>query len=67
MPTGFLDDGINELLRLAGVSTEDAAARRWLESALVAARSTSIRDVYRDRLRQSTTPRSRRLSEPVSG
>ena len=26
--TGFLDDGINELLRLAGVSTEDAAARR---------------------------------------
>ena len=40
IPTGFLDDGINELLRLAGVSTEDAAARRWLESALVAARSS---------------------------
>lgn len=38
MPTGFLDDGaINELLRLAGVSTVDAAARSWLESALAAA------------------------------
>jgi hypothetical protein len=41
MPTGFLDDGaINELLRLADISTEDAASRRGLESALVAAHST---------------------------
>jgi hypothetical protein len=40
MPTGFLDDGINELLCLAGVSTEDAEARRWLENALAAARGT---------------------------
>jgi hypothetical protein len=40
-PTGFLDDGaINELLRLAGVSTADARARRWLESALAGARDT---------------------------
>jgi hypothetical protein len=40
MPTGFLDDGaINELLRLADVSTEDAAARRCLESALAGAAS----------------------------
>jgi hypothetical protein len=41
MQTGFLDDGaINELLCLAGVSTADAEARHWLESALGAARST---------------------------
>ena len=41
MPTEFPDDGtIDELLRLAGVSTEHSAARRWLESALVAARGT---------------------------
>ena len=41
MPTEFPDDGtIDELLRLAGVSTERSAARRWLESALVAARGT---------------------------
>src|SRR5262249_9025212 len=41
MPTGFLDDGaINELLRLAGVSTGDAAARRRLESALEEVRRT---------------------------
>ena len=39
MPTGFLDDGIKELLRLAGVSTEDRDTA-LLESALVAARST---------------------------
>jgi hypothetical protein len=41
MPTESPDDGtIDELLRLAGVSTERSAARRWLESALVAARGT---------------------------
>ena len=41
MPTEFPDDGtIDELLRLAGVSTEHSAARRWLESALAAARGT---------------------------
>ena len=41
MPAEFPDDGtINELLCLAGVSTEDSAARRWLESALAAARGT---------------------------
>src|SRR6476660_2902839 len=41
MPTEFpLDETIDELLRLAGVSTERSAARRWLESALVAARGT---------------------------
>ena len=41
MPTEFPDDGkIDELLRLAGVSTERSAARRWLESALAAARGT---------------------------
>ncbi len=41
MPAEFLDDGtIDELLRLAGVSTECSAARRWLESALVGARGT---------------------------
>ena len=41
MPTEFPDDGtIDELLRLAGVSTERSAARRWLESALVAVRGT---------------------------
>jgi hypothetical protein len=35
MPTEFPDDGtIDELLSLAGVSTEHSAARRWLESAL---------------------------------
>ncbi|MEX2166560.1 MAG: hypothetical protein WD852_06015 [Methyloceanibacter sp.] len=39
MPTEFPDDGtIDELLRLAGVSIERSAARRWLESALMAAR-----------------------------
>ena len=39
MPNEFPDDGtIDELLSLAGVSTEDSAARRWLESALAAAR-----------------------------
>jgi hypothetical protein len=44
MPTEFPDDGtIDELLRLAGVSTERSAARRWLESALVAARGTPAR------------------------
>jgi hypothetical protein len=32
------DETIDELLRLASVSTEDSAARRWLESALAAAR-----------------------------
>jgi len=31
---------VDELLILAGVSTEDSAARRWLESALAAARGT---------------------------
>jgi hypothetical protein len=39
MPTKFADDGtIDELLRLAGVSTEASAARCWLKSALAAAR-----------------------------
>jgi hypothetical protein len=39
MPTEFPDDGtIDELLRLAGVSLEHSKARRWLESALAAAR-----------------------------
>ena len=39
MPTEFADDGtIDELLRLAGVSTEASAARCWLKSALAAAR-----------------------------
>ena len=41
MPTEFPDDAtIDELLRLAGVSTERSAARCWLESALAAARGT---------------------------
>jgi hypothetical protein len=41
MPTEFPHDGtIDDLLRLAGVSTKRSAARRWLESALVAARGT---------------------------
>jgi hypothetical protein len=41
MPTEFPDDGtIDELLRLAGVSTEHSRARGWLESALAAARGT---------------------------
>jgi hypothetical protein len=41
MPTQFPDDGtIDELLRLAGVSTEYSAARRWLASALAAPRGT---------------------------
>ena len=41
MPTEFPDEGtIDELLRLAGVSTKRSAARRWLENALVAARGT---------------------------
>jgi hypothetical protein len=44
MPTEFPDDGtIVELLRLAGVSTERSAARRWLESALAAARGAPER------------------------
>ena len=44
MPTEFPDDGtIDELLRLAGVSTERSAARRWLGSALAAARGTPER------------------------
>ena len=39
MPTEFpVDETIDELLRLAGVSTDRSGARRWLESALVAAR-----------------------------
>jgi hypothetical protein len=39
MPTEFSDDGtIDELLSLAGVSAGHSAARRWLESALAAAR-----------------------------
>jgi hypothetical protein len=42
MPNDFHDDRtIDALLRLASVSTERPAARRWLESALVAARGTS--------------------------
>jgi hypothetical protein len=41
MPTEFFDDAtIDELLRLAGVSTENSGARHWLESALAAARDT---------------------------
>jgi predicted nucleic acid-binding protein len=41
MPTEFFDDAtIDELLSLAGVSTEHSAARRWLKSALAAARGT---------------------------
>jgi hypothetical protein len=40
MPTESPSDTtLDELLRLAGVSTEDSAARRWLESALAAARA----------------------------
>jgi hypothetical protein len=40
MPTKSHDDGlIDEFLHLAGVSTENSAARSWLESALAAARS----------------------------
>ena len=39
MLTEFFDDAtIDELLSLACASTEDSAARRWLESALAAAR-----------------------------
>jgi hypothetical protein len=35
MPSEFPDDAtIDELLRLAGVSTRDSAARRWLKSAV---------------------------------
>ena len=68
MPTEFPDDEtIDELLRLAGVSTERSAARRWLESALAAARGTPERGWSRNHLRQSTTPHSTRLSEPVTG
>ena len=38
MPTEFPDDEtVDELLRLAGVSSDRSGARRWLESALVAA------------------------------
>jgi hypothetical protein len=38
MPDEFPDDGtLDELLRLAGVSTQHSVARRWLESALAAA------------------------------
>jgi hypothetical protein len=38
MPTEFpRDETIDELLRLAGVPTENSEARRWLESALAAA------------------------------
>ena len=40
MPTDFDVATIDELLSLAGVSTEHSAARRWLESALAAARGT---------------------------
>jgi hypothetical protein len=41
MPTESVDDGtLDELLRLAGVSPEAAAARRWLDDALRAARRT---------------------------
>jgi hypothetical protein len=41
MSTGSPDIGaINELLRLAGVSAENAAARSWLKGALTAARHT---------------------------
>ena len=41
MPNDFRDDRtIDALLRLATVSTERPAARRWLESALAAARGT---------------------------
>lgn len=41
MPTEFPSDGmIDELLRLAGVPTENSGARRWLESALAAAHGT---------------------------
>jgi len=41
MPTEFFDDAtIDELLSLAGVSTEHSAARCWLQSALAAARGT---------------------------
>ena len=41
MPAEFSDDGtIDELLRLAGVSTGHSAARCWLQSALAAARGT---------------------------
>ena len=41
MPASLPDDAtIDELLSLAGVSTEHSAARRWLESALAAARGT---------------------------
>ena len=41
MPTEFFDDvTIDELLRLVGVPTGHSAARRWLESALAAARGT---------------------------
>ena len=48
MPTEFPNDGtIDELLRLAGLSTERSAARRWLESALAAARGTPERRLVR--------------------
>ena len=41
MPTEPADDGtLDELLPLAGVSPEAAAARRWLNDALIAARGT---------------------------
>jgi len=41
MPTEFHSHAtVDELLRLAGISTENSAARRWLESALDAARGT---------------------------
>ena len=41
MPTEFpCDETIDELLRLAGVPTENSDARRWLESALAAAHGT---------------------------
>ena len=76
MPTEFPDEGtIDELLGLAGVSLEHSAARGWLESALTAARgtlelrlaATGAIPVYRNRLRQGTTPHSTRLSEPMTG
>jgi hypothetical protein len=40
MPADASEDPINELLRLAGVSTDNCAARRWIETALDAARGT---------------------------
>lgn len=44
MPARRSDDEINELLKLAGVSTRDPEARAWVEGALVASRALAAQE-----------------------